>query len=92
MKISRVVIAFGGPEQVDSSHGWDYPKLELGGVSRPHGWGLATRHAWGLALHEDWRCVSQTDTVAGRACDAVVVCDVAGGKRPLHIGTGPGGM
>ena len=34
--------------------------------------------------------MSQTDTVAEWACDAVVTCDVAGGKRPLHVGMGPG--
>ena len=46
--------------------------------------------AWGPASRGGRRCVSQTDTVAGRACDVAVACDVAGGKRPLHVVMGPG--
>ena len=48
--------------------------------------------AWGPASRGGQQCVSQTDMVAGQACDAAVACDVAGGKHPLHVGTGPGGM
>ena len=70
---------------------WTGPGRGLGGVSRPHGGGGGGGgDVWGPALRGGWQCVSQTDTVAGQACDVVVACDVAEGKYPLHIGTGTG--